>query len=134
GIAMSGKSQRPRARPSGRPAPRVQPARSGTVLVELICVGQELLDGRIANTGAQTVARSLTGRGAFVRRITVVEDAASTIAAALRETLSRNPNLVVTTGGLGPAEDDHTLEGVAAALALPLSLHHDAKALVETTY
>jgi molybdopterin-biosynthesis enzyme MoeA-like protein len=69
-----------------------------------------------------------------VRRVTVIDDAAASLAGVLREALSRSPHLVVTTGGLGPAEDDRTLEGVAEVLGLPLALHTEARALVEAAY
>jgi molybdenum cofactor synthesis domain-containing protein len=104
------------------------------VRVELISVGRELLRGKIADGNAQRVARLATQKGAMIRRITVVDDTASAISAALRESLERDPHLVVTTGGLGPAEDDRTLEGVADALGLPLALDSSTKTMVERAY
>ena len=121
-------------RPSGQPAPKVRPKRTGPVRVELISVGRELLRGKIADGNAQRVARHLTQKGVLIRRITVVDDTTPSIASALREALGRNPHLVVTTGGLGPAEDDHTLEGVAEALELPLTLSRPTKVMVEEAY
>ena len=128
-------SHRPRARrQSGRPAPKVRPHRTGPARVELISIGRELLRGRIADANAQNLARQLTQRGAVIRRIAVIDDHIGAISATLREALVRNPNLVITTGGLGPAEEDRTLAGVGDALSLPLSLDQSAKALVETAY
>lgn len=121
-------------RPSGRPAPKVRPERTGPVRVELISIGRELLRGKIADGNAQRVARLLSQKGAMIRRITVVDDTAPSISRALREALERHPHLVVTTGGLGPAEDDRTLEGVSDALGLPLAVDHSAKELVEAAY
>jgi nicotinamide-nucleotide amidase len=104
------------------------------VRVELLSVGRELLRGKIADGNAQRVARAVTQRGAMIRRITVVDDTAASIGMALREALGRDPHLVVTTGGLGPAEDDRTLEGVSRALELPMAFSHPTKALVESAY
>lgn len=135
-VSESKRGQRPtaRRRPSGRPAPKVRPHHGGPVRVELISVGRELLRGKIADGNAQRVARAVTQRGGMIRRITVVDDTAVAISMALREALGRDPHLVVTTGGLGPAEDDRTLEGVSRALELPLAFHHPTKALVESAY
>jgi molybdenum cofactor synthesis domain-containing protein len=124
--------QRPR-RPSGRPAPKVRPARGVPARAELVSIGRELLRGRIADRNARTLARLLTQRGVVVRRITAVDDNDAAVSGALREALGRNPHLVVTTGGLGPADDDRTLAGVAAALEAPLCLSSAAKEMVEAS-
>lgn len=117
-----------------RTSPKVRPQRGGPAQVELIAVGRELLRGRIANDNSQALARYLTQRGIQVRRIVIVDDSEPAISSALREALSRNPNLVITTGGLGPALDDRTVRALADGLGLPVALHAGAKALVETAY
>jgi len=121
-------------RPSGAPAPRARPERGGPIRVEVISIGRELLRGKIVDGNAQRVARAVTQRGGMIRRITVVDDKATAIARALRESLERNPHLVVTTGGLGPADDDQTLEGVSRSLSLPLNIDQSTKTLVESAY
>ena len=133
-IVRKNRPARPAPRRSSRPAPKVRPERAGTLWVELISIGRELLRGKIADGNAQRLARLLTQRGASVRRITVVEDSVAGISAALVEALGRGPQLVVTTGGLGPAEDDRTLEGLGSALNLPLVLDAQRKAAVEAGY
>jgi nicotinamide-nucleotide amidase len=100
----------------------------------LICVGRELLRGEIADGNARIVAEAVARRGGTVRRITVVDDRVPEIASALREAFDRNPHLVATTGGLGPAPDDVTLIAVAEALGLPLTSHHQARTMVEAAY
>jgi molybdenum cofactor synthesis domain-containing protein len=120
--------------PSGRPAPKVRPARSGPLHVELISVGRELLRGHVPDKNAHTIAQFITRRGGLIHRMTIVDDHARAVSAALREALGRNPHLVITSGGLGPAIDDHTLAGVAAALGQPLATNQEAKAMVEEAY
>lgn len=127
------RAPRPR-RPSGRPAARPRPARTGPAWAEIVCIGRELLRGRLADRNAPLLARALTDRGLIVSRITIVDDTLPAIVAVVRETLSRNPHLLVTTGGLGPAAEDRTLAGVAEALGLPVVLDHQAQALVEAAY
>jgi len=112
----------------------VRPTRTGPTQVEIITVGRELLRGRIVDGNGPRLARYFTQQGALVRRITTVDDRERSIAAAVREALDRNPNLVVTTGGLGPTDDDRTLEGVGGALELPLTLSQEARAMIEAGY
>jgi molybdenum cofactor synthesis domain-containing protein len=114
--------------------PRPQPVRSGPPVVELVSIGRELLRGKIADTNAQRVSRALTQRGAVVRRIVVVDDTSAAISAAVRDALDRDPRLVVTTGGLGPAEDDRTIEGLCKALSLPATRDHATREGVEAAY
>lgn len=121
-------------RPSGRPAPKVRPERRGPVRVELISIGRELLRGRISDSNAKTLAGFLTRRGAVVRRMSTVDDERHAISLSFREALGRNPHLVISTGGLGPLDEDRTLSAVSDALGLPLALNHEAKALVEAAY
>lgn len=63
-----------------------------------------------------------------------MDSAENAVAAALGETLRRNPNVVVTTGGLGPGTWDHTLVAVARVLRLPLTAHPVAHGQIERAY
>ena len=119
---------------SGRPAPKFHPARGGKLHAELIVVGSDLLRGDVGDSSAQIVAGRLTRRGAEVRKITVIADDVATIATALRESLERGPHILVTIGGLGPAADDRTVNGVAEALNLPLVPHSRAAEMVDRAY
>jgi molybdenum cofactor synthesis domain-containing protein len=120
--------------PSGKPAPKVRPTRTGPLHVELISVGRELLRGQVPDKNARTIAEFITRRGGLVHRMTIVDDNIRPITEALQEALGRNPHLVITSGGLGPAIDDLTLSGVAAALRQPLTMHHEARSMVEEAY
>ena len=95
-------------------APRVIPEHSGPVTAEIISVGRELLNGRVADSNAGTLARLLTRRGAVLHRVTIVGDEEAAIASAIRETLARNRHLVVVSGGLGPAAEDRTMLAVSS--------------------
>ncbi len=101
---------------------------------EIICLGNELLIGKIVNSNAQWLAKYITNLGGKVRRITVVGDDISEIAAALREGLSRNSAFILTTGGLGPTFDDKTMDAVATVLKKPLELNDDAYRMVKNKY
>ncbi len=95
--------------------------------VEIIAVGNELLAGDVLDTNSHWLCRQLTGLGASVTRVVVVPDELEAIAAELRQALARKPQLVLTTGGLGPTGDDLTLAAVAQALGV--SLREDPRAL-----
>ncbi|MDR7556355.1 MAG: competence/damage-inducible protein A [Armatimonadota bacterium] len=86
---------------------------------ELISVGTELLLGQITDTNAAYLARLLASYGVDLPYKQTVGDNLDRLQAALRLALSR-ADLVITTGGLGPTEDDLTVEAVAAVLGVPL--------------
>jgi nicotinamide-nucleotide amidase len=102
-----------------------------TIDIEIICLGNELLIGKIQNTNAHWLATKATELGANVKRITVIQDNIPEIAAAINEAKNRNPQFIITTGGLGPTFDDMTLQGVAAALNRPMEVNSEALEMVK---
>jgi len=93
-------------------------------------VGNELLNGRTANTNAQWLCGEIYSLGGLVKRVMTVPDDLQEIETTLRETLLRRPRWVITTGGLGPTYDDMTLDGVAAALGRGLSEDKAAREMI----
>lgn len=93
---------------------------------ELISVGTELLLGQITDTNAASLARLLASWGVDLHAKQTVGDNPERIQAAVRLALERS-DLIITTGGLGPTEDDLTAEAVAAVAGLPL-VHHQETA------
>jgi len=102
--------------------------------IEIICVGNELLIGKIANTNAQWLAKRITTMGLNVNRITVVSDNTDDISSVVKESIRRKPKIIITTGGLGPTFDDKTLEGIAKALNQPLKVNPEAIKMIEEKY
>jgi len=102
--------------------------------IELLCIGNELLIGKTLNTNAQWLSERITKLGGDVRRVTVIEDDVKTIALTLKEIVRRKPNLVITTGGLGPTFDDKTLQGFSKAFDRKLRLNKTALKLVKLKY
>jgi len=100
--------------------------------IEIICIGNELLIGKIENTNAHWLATQTTALGANVRRITVIQDTVEQIATCLQETSNRKPHFIITTGGLGPTFDDKTFQGIAQALNQPLKINPQALKMVQT--
>jgi len=89
------------------------------VRAEILSVGTELLLGQITDTNAAYLAQVLADYGVNLFFKQTVGDNAARIQEAVRLALSR-ADLVLMTGGLGPTEDDLTVEAVAGALGLPL--------------
>ena len=86
--------------------------------------------GQIANTDAQYLSRRLAETGISLYRHTVVGDNPGRVRAALSEALAR-ADLVITTGGLGPTEDDLTKEAVAAEFGLEMRFDADSMRAIE---
>lgn len=84
--------------------------------VEVISTGDEILFGRIVDTNSAWIARRAAELGVWLRRVTSVGDDLGEISGVLREALGRGPDLVLFTGGLGPSEDDLTVEAIGLAL------------------
>lgn len=102
--------------------------------VEVLCIGNELLIGKTANTNAQWLSERIVKLGGEVTRITVVGDDGQLISSTLREILGRKPDVVITSGGLGPTFDDKTLQAFSKAFKKPLQINRDALRLVGSKY
>ncbi|MDP2920177.1 MAG: CinA family nicotinamide mononucleotide deamidase-related protein [Dehalococcoidia bacterium] len=85
------------------------------VPAELISVGTELLRGEITDTNAAFLASQLPLYGIALNRITTAGDNLEELNGIVRQALSR-ATLVITSGGLGPTQDDLTREAIAATL------------------
>jgi len=95
--------------------------------VSLISIGDELLNGATVDTNAAWLAERLSARGCAVVSHRTVGDDRPAIAAAVREAAVR-ADVLITTGGLGPTDDDLTREGVADAIGVGFHTDADAEA------
>ncbi len=86
------------------------------VEIELISFGNELLIGEIVNTNASWLAKELTQLGARVTRVTTGSDDLQDLETVFKESFTREPKIIISTGGLGPTWDDKTLEGLSKAV------------------
>ncbi|HBX49306.1 MAG TPA: competence/damage-inducible protein A [Clostridiaceae bacterium] len=77
--------------------------------VEIISVGTELLLGNILNTDAQYISRRLSDIGLTVYFQTVVGDNKERLKKAFKTAYER-ADIIITSGGLGPTNDDLTKE------------------------
>ena len=86
---------------------------------EIIAVGSELLTPFRRDTNSLFLTSRLNDLGIEVHAKAAVRDDRRALVRWLREALAR-VDLVITTGGLGPTEDDVTREAVAETLGLAL--------------
>jgi nicotinamide-nucleotide amidase len=89
---------------------------------EIICTGNEIISGRVADVNARYAAARLHEAGISVQSLTFLGDAAPLFQETLVRGLARS-RFIIITGGLGPTADDITAEAAAAVLQLPL--HQD---------
>jgi len=68
--------------------------------IELLMIGNEILIGKTKDTNSNWMAKRITKYGHNLKRITTIGDELEEISNALREILSREPDIVITSGGL----------------------------------
>ena len=86
---------------------------------EIISVGSELTSGQNLDTNAQWLSRRLAEIGIPVGFHTTVADDLDDNVAVFR-TATERADLVLSTGGLGPTQDDLTREALAAVAGVEL--------------
>ena len=86
---------------------------------EIVTIGSELLHGKIIDTNASYIARTLNSIGLNIAFHTTVGDIYSQMKDILSQAWGRN-DLIITTGGIGPTEDDITREVIADLVGVPL--------------
>jgi molybdenum cofactor synthesis domain-containing protein len=100
----------------------------------LLAIGNELLNGEIRDRNIYALGQRTTQLGFTVSGAVIARDGSETIQAAVRFLLDQRPDLLICTGGLGPTQDDLTLQALAKALQRPLEDSDQARRLVEEQY
>ena len=100
------------------------------MIAEIVAIGTELLMGQIVNTDAQYLSRRLQSLGISVYYHTTVGDNPQRMRDTIALALSRS-DVVITTGGLGPTQDDLSKEMAAELLHLPMRFDEDSWRAIE---
>src|SRR5690625_2624910 len=103
------------------------------VIAEIIAIGSELITGSTTNTNAQYLSRKLLELGIEVKYHTAIEDDFNLLMDVFNLALNR-ADLIITTGGLGPTEDDLTKEAISTALGLELKLDLNMKQHIQNIF
>jgi len=107
---------------------------TGSVNVEIIATGDELIYGRILDTNSNWIAKRVAEMGARLRRVTMIGDEPELIGSTLLNALKRDAHFIVITGGLGPSEDDLTVDSIGVALGRETFIDEEGAAKIEATY
>lgn len=100
------------------------------MVVELVCVGTELLLGNIVNTNAAFLAEQCAALGLSCFYQSVVGDNEERLSLTLKTAMDRS-DVVILCGGLGPTPDDLTKEVAAKVCGLPLVVDAHSKEMIE---
>lgn len=93
------------------------------IIAEIIAIGSELLTPDKIDTNSLWLTEKLNEIGIYVKLKTIVGDDGARLEETVRDAIRRS-DIVITTGGLGPTEDDITRQFTAKALGREL-IYHD---------
>lgn len=100
---------------------------------KIISTGEELVLGTVNDTNAAYLARQLRELGITVSQILVIGDHLKTMVTAF-ENNSRNSDIILVTGGLGPTQDDITARAAADAMGDILEMNNQALASMKSFF
>ena len=103
------------------------------IWAEVVTVGSELVLGQLIDTNAAYTARALSDIGVSLAYHTTVGDDRKRMAETFRLALDRC-QIVVTTGGIGPTEDDLTREVWAEVLGRELCFRPELWEWIENLF
>ena len=103
------------------PAPRLRGA--------IVVTGSELVRGDRTDLNGPFLARSLLALGVEPVQVRIVGDSPVELETALRDGLEHD--LLIVSGGLGPTHDDRTVEQLARAAGVPLSVDEELAVQIE---
>jgi nicotinamide-nucleotide amidase len=116
--AVSKASTTAAAKEPAKPARRTGPMNTAG----LLAIGDEVVSGEIANGNAAFLSARLSEAGLAVREHLVVSDDPRAIRGALVR-LQKEVDVIISTGGLGPTEDDRTIDVVCELLSVEAVQH-----------
>jgi len=105
----------------------------GSMKIEIVCTGDEVLTGKIVNTNFSYISQRLEDSGLSVHWGTTVGDDRESLLAAFRLASGR-AEAVIVNGGLGPTVDDLSQEVAARAAGVDLALNEEWLARMESYF
>jgi nicotinamide-nucleotide amidase len=106
---------------------------SAVQTAEIIAVGSELLTPHRVDTNSLWLTGRLNDLGIEVRAKAIAGDEHDDLAAIVAAAVSR-ADLVITTGGLGPTDDDVTRDVVSRVLQRPMHENAEVMAAIEERF
>ena len=105
---------------SGNPATQ-QPGNPATPTASIIAIGSEMLGPTRVDTNSLKVTAAFESFGIGVIRKSVVGDTRGELVDEIRYSLA-HAGILITSGGLGPTEDDMTRDALSEALGLAMEV------------
>lgn len=100
---------------------------------EIITIGDEIVTGHTVDTNSAFIAQQLAGIGLDVKYLSTVGDSLEQMVEAFRLALKR-ARVVITTGGLGPTDDDVTKKAIVKVFKRHLIFHEDVLEDIRARY
>ncbi|MCC7307220.1 MAG: competence/damage-inducible protein A [Acidobacteria bacterium] len=100
---------------------------------EIIAVGSELLTPERMDTNSLWFTQKLNEAGVELKLKTIVGDDEERLEETIRDAIKRS-DIVITTGGLGPTEDDVTRQVSARAIGRQLVYHAELEAVLRERF
>ncbi|KAF2962216.1 competence/damage-inducible protein A [Fervidobacterium sp. 2310opik-2] len=85
----------------------------------ILAIGNELVEGLIIDTNSRYLAQRLKEFGYYIVRTETLPDNFDIMVSRIKEAIN-DADLIITSGGLGPTEDDLTREAVAHSIGRKL--------------
>lgn len=98
-----------------------------------LIIGNEILSGKIHEQNLSALADTLRSLGIDLSRASVVKDSIDVVASEVTQ-LSRDHDVVFTSGGVGPTHDDITIDALAAAFDRPVVMDETLAGLIRKAY
>lgn len=95
----------------------------------IVIIGNEILSGRTQDANLAFISKELNELGVQVTEARVIPDIEATIIDTVN-TVRKQFDYVITTGGIGPTHDDITADCIAKAFAVELPIHPEAEAII----
>ena len=100
---------------------------------DIIAIGSELLLGQLVDTNSSYIAKRLAENGIELVQTTTVGDDLQRMKEVVKEAIDRS-HIVITTGGIGPTEDDLTRQAVAEVFERPLAFQPNLMEQIEALF
>ncbi len=100
---------------------------------EIIAIGSELLLGQLLDTNTSYIAKRLAENGIELIQTTTVGDDLQRMKEVIQEAANRS-HIVITTGGIGPTEDDLTRQAAAEVFERPLTFQPHLMEQIEALF
>ncbi len=97
--------------------------------VALIVIGDELLKGMTPDSNIISAARALRANNVALARVSIISDDSQDIVEEIQR-VTKEVDVVITSGGVGPTHDDVTIKSVAEALRLDMEIHFEMASLL----